>query len=375
METTSYDIKTIPLHQHVLVIGGGAQGLAVVRTLHRLGYETAVVEQTGPNALRELSGQIGNFSARIQTPDGEHTVLCGAVVIAAEAPTPAGKREWQHRFWLTEIDLALADLVKRKGVRTIGLILDIERDETKASMEIALKLAQRIQQLKRYQTLLFCREVRVTAKPLERLYDDVRNLGVNIIKYDGAIMLTETAKGVHVAYTDAILRQQFTIYCDRVGVSPLGVSTPVDTRLAELLGLATDAYGQLQPNNVHLFPGQTNRPGILVVGAYRGEHYQPQIMAEANAVALEVHALLSQKTLAIELSNAAVDPDKCALCLTCIRSCPFKAMQIDPVKNAAACLPEVCQKCGICAGECPAKAIELPRYADKEILNDANLWK
>jgi heterodisulfide reductase subunit A len=400
-EIPSFDTKKAPLHQDVLVIGGGLAGISTAQELHRLGYLTTVVEQADqiggqvknakdtPGAERRdfspdtlsgveiltgssliaLTGQIGAFAARIHTPNGEKIVQCGVLVVASGTRMPAAKSNWSHIFLITDIDLAIADLVKRKGVRSIGLILDAEFDETKASTEMALTLAKNIQHIKRYQVYLFCRDVRVAARNLELLYDEVRDAGVNIVKYDGKLSLNETEKGVVITYTDSILCQEITVYCDRVGVSPFGLAVSADTHLAELLGLSTDAYGQLQDNNIHLFSEQTNRPGIFVVGSCRGQHYIPQIITEAKATALEVHALLSQKFLEVELSNAVVDPDKCVLCLTCVRSCPYKAMQVNREKGAAESIPEVCQKCGICAGECPAKAIELPVYSDRVILS------
>ena len=98
----------------------------------------------------------------------------------------------------------------------------------------------------------------------------------------------------------------------------------------------------------------------------------PQIIAESKAAALSVHSLLQNGVMEVELSNAVVDPDKCILCLTCIRSCPFKAMQVDRENGVAKSIPEACQKCGICAGECPAKAIELPVFSDQVLLDQIN---
>jgi heterodisulfide reductase subunit A-like polyferredoxin len=148
-----------------------------------------------------------------------------------------------------------------------------------------------------------------------------------------------------------------------------GVSVSADPELARLFGVSTDSLGQLQANNVTLFPGQTNRPGIFAVGPCRGQPYPPRIRSEADATALSVHSLLSPGHLVVELSQPVVDPDKCVLCLTCVRSCPHKAMVVDRQKGAAASSPEACQRCGICAGECPARAIELPAYSDKVLLS------
>lgn len=403
-KTSSFDTTKVPLHQDVLVLGAGIAGISTAQELQGLGYSTRVIEQAQESggqlqkaqqdffpsiwpfapkvisgievftesSLLDLSGNIGNFSARIQTPDGEKRFQCGAVVVASGTPIPPEVDTSSHIISMTELELAFADLVKRQGVRSIGIVLDRNIDEDKLSTQIALTLVKKIQAMQRYQAYLFCRDIRVAAKELELLYDEAREAGGNIVKYDGQLSLNVTDRGVLVTYTDAILREEMTLYCDRIAMSPFGLSRIPDNDLAELTALSTDAYGQIQDNNIHLFPEQTNRPGIFVVGACRGQSFMPRIMTEAQVTALEVHKLLSQHTLEVELSHAVVDPDKCVLCLTCIRTCPYKALQIDKEKGAAESLPEVCQKCGICAGECPAKAIELPIYEDSVILNYVN---
>lgn len=405
--TSGFEKKQIPLEQRVLVIGGGTAGTYVAEEVHRFGYSTVVIEQAEQlggliasycseqtkqetlstrkllrsvingisgldvltnSSLIELTGNIGNFSAHIRTPEGEKTERCGAVVVASGKCFPAEIHPSPHILSLFDMNLAIADLVKRKGVRFIGLILDMELDESKASMEMVFELAQQIQQKKRYQVSLFCHDVRVASKDLEIRYDEIREAGVNLIKYEGTLSLDETEKGVVIRYTDGILHQSMEVYCDRIGVSPYGLPVLPDKQLIERTKLSIDAYNQIQDNNIHLFPEQTNRPGIFTVGSCRGQHYTPQMITEAKATALEIHNLLSQKTLEVELSNAIVDEDKCVLCLTCIRSCPHKAMQVNQEKGTAESVPEACQKCGICAGECPAKAIELPVYSDRVIL-------
>ena len=88
----------------------------------------------------------------------------------------------------------------------------------------------------------------------------------------------------------------------------------------------------------------------------------------AIAAALEVRKLLSPGKLEVELSTAVVDEEKCAICLTCIRTCPHGAMRVDPEKNIAENLPQSCQRCGICVGVCPARAISLPEYSEEVVL-------
>ncbi len=55
---------------------------------------------------------------------------------------------------------------------------------------------------------------------------------------------------------------------------------------------------------------------------------------------------------------ARVNKDKCIVCLTCVRICPFGAPFIKDKEYAEIDI-EMCRACGICVKECPARAIEL----------------
>ena len=62
-----------------------------------------------------------------------------------------------------------------------------------------------------------------------------------------------------------------------------------------------------------------------------------------------------------------VDADKCAACLTCVRSCPFDVPRINE-EGVAFIEAAACQGCGICASVCPRKAITLQHYSDKQVI-------
>lgn len=63
---------------------------------------------------------------------------------------------------------------------------------------------------------------------------------------------------------------------------------------------------------------------------------------------------------------ARVIRDKCIVCLTCVRLCPFSAPIIN-LEGYAEIQVDKCKACGICVQGCPARAIELrknPEYME-----------
>ena len=61
------------------------------------------------------------------------------------------------------------------------------------------------------------------------------------------------------------------------------------------------------------------------------------------------------------------DPEKCAACLICVRSCPYGVPKINE-EGVSEIDEALCHGCGVCAAECPAKAIKLNWYEDDQIL-------
>ena len=389
-ETPRVDHRRLALEAGVLVVGGGAAGLEAAAALSALGHPVTLVERSegagvlrgafelkgatllAASRVRRVEGQVGGFTVSVRTPQGDKRVSCGAVVLASgAAELPAGTAPFNGAAVLPmgELEAAVARLPRRRGVRCVAVVLDWRIDETKASSQSALELALKLQQEQTLQVHLFCRDIRVGAMELEELYGRAREAGVDIVKFEGELALSAAGKAVTIGYRDAILGQQVSLECELAGVSPYGVASGADPELARLFGVSLDALGQMQANNIHLFPGETNRPGVYAAGACRGQFHLPQLRAEARAVALAAHQLLAPGVLEVELAQPVVDADKCALCLTCVRSCPHGAMYVDHAKGAAASAPEACRRCGICAGECPAKAIELPAWSDRAVMS------
>ncbi len=366
-----FESRRVELRNEVLVVGGGPAGREAERRVVAFGYPTTLIDA---QALESLTGGVGNFSARLSGEGGAATRSFGAVIIA-EGEEPGGRTGSplpRGLVPLADLESRIEGLARRDRPKSAALILDLEIDETKASCSAALRTALALRARYRIEPTVLLRHVRVSGLGLEKLYDEAREAGITFVKYDGAPKIAASAQGITIACWDGVAGEDVEISVGIAAVSPQGLRAPearaLDRALGAAAGVGLDGYGRLQENNVHLLPDQTNRLGVFVVGPCRGELDGETILRDARAAALAVHQLLSQKQLEVELSHPVVDGDKCVLCLTCIRSCPFKAMRILAEEKRADCSPEACRRCGICAGECPAKAIELPAYADRIVL-------
>lgn len=99
------------------------------------------------------------------------------------------------------------------------------------------------------------------------------------------------------------------------------------------------------PQNPSLPPFATNVPGVFVA---RGD---------TSALVAAVASYLEERKALAE-GRVVVDEERCALCLTCLRSCPVGAIGLSgELKRRIVVHEALCVRCGVCAGLCPAKAL------------------
>jgi heterodisulfide reductase subunit A len=383
-----FETRRWKLRQDVLVIGAGPAGIEAARSLAGLGHPVTMIDRAGavPTGLQPgidvlpsttlagFDGFPGSFTARLRGPAGVEERAFGAVVVAtglelvdpAKPPFVAGKI-----VPLPALSTYLAGRRLRELPKSLAIVLDLEIDEGKASCDGAYRAAVEALRTYRASVTLLVRDAKVAALDLNQAYDDAREAGVAVIKFAGTPRMRagrDGAGGVAIVARDSVTGADVTLSCDLVAISPWGLRSPADAKLAEVLGLDLDAHARFQDNSSRLLPAETNRQGVFVVGACRGETWLPAVIRDACVAALEAHALLAPRTATVDTAHAVVDGDKCILCLTCVRSCPFKAMGIDAADRKADCRTEMCRRCGICAGECPNKAITLPAWSDPIVL-------
>jgi heterodisulfide reductase subunit A len=125
-------------------------------------------------------------------------------------------------------------------------------------------------------------------------------------------------------------------------------------------GFFIEAHAKLRPVDL---PGE----GLFMAGTAHGPKNIPETISQAQASVARAMTILTQSKLTMSAVVSHVEPQNCAVCLTCVRACPYGVPFINE-EHTAEINPALCQGCGICVAECPAKTIYLGRY------NDANLF-
>jgi heterodisulfide reductase subunit A-like polyferredoxin len=137
--------------------------------------------------------------------------------------------------------------------------------------------------------------------------------------------------------------------------------------LASILKVARSHDGYFMEAHVKLRPVDMVNEGIFVCGTAHSPKLISETISQANAAASRAITFLSQPELKLSAITAWVDPDQCASCLVCVRSCPYGVPKINE-KGVSEIDIAMCQGCGVCASECPAKAIELNWYEDDQLI-------
>jgi Pyruvate/2-oxoacid:ferredoxin oxidoreductase delta subunit len=105
-----------------------------------------------------------------------------------------------------------------------------------------------------------------------------------------------------------------------------------------------------------LRPGASGQPGVYLGGSafttFSGAEAARAVRASVVLLARELRSTTDPTP------RAKVVPEKCSLCLTCLRLCPYRAPFLKDGEMEISL--ERCQGCGMCLPMCPGQAIEMP---------------
>ncbi len=220
-------------------------------------------------------------------------------------------------------------------------------------------------------------------------YMDIRAGGKNYdefvrraIEQDGAqyhrgrvSKITEENGKLIVRGVDTLAGMPMTIEADLVVLA--SAMRPADgvEQLAQKLNVGYDEFGFLSESHPKLRPIETNAAGVFVCGACQAPKDIPESVAQASAAAGKVQVMFSHEEMTREPEIASINEQTCAACFTCVRTCPYTAIEKAEIrdrngkliKRTARVNPGLCMGCGTCVAVCPSKSADLEGFTEQQI--------
>jgi heterodisulfide reductase subunit A len=414
--------NSLPMNKDVLVLGGGVSGMNTALELADHGHRVVLAEQAGHlggmalairktlegddvqaymESLIERTMRHENIEVITQAIVVDHTgmpgmyktgfqigprmyyrqIEHGAAVLATGAAhnVPHAFSLGEHKAVTTQIELdnLIEDYPDRvKSWDTLAMIQCVgsrtpeNPNCSRICCQSAVKNALRALDLNPdMQVFILYRDMR-TYGFSEDYYALARKRGVIFVHYEPETPPEVTADGdrVSVAFNDPILGRKLEVTANCLALSTgMAVNEEASEDLAMIFHLNRTLDGSFLEEHVKLRPTDLSVPGFFVAGSVHAPKNIKECVAQAQAAASRVLAMLSKDTINLGATVARVDPEKCATCLACVRACPYgvpfinedRYSEIDPAR---------CHGCGVCAAECPAKAIQLTRFEDAPIM-------
>ncbi|MBU3949755.1 MAG: FAD-dependent oxidoreductase [Proteobacteria bacterium] len=412
---------TLDVTQAVLVVGGGVAGLEAALGVARQGFVAFLVERSnelggmalGLNAtwqgepvlpyvmqliedakknerikifleteVGHVTGTIGNFTTTLKSannPLDTKVINHGAAILAT-----GGKEYKPHEYFygknpkiLTHFDLDAAVRNNDKALKDSKIAVFIQcvgsRTEERAycsrvccihSIKSALILKKLNPEM---QIFIIYRDIR-TYGLREDLYKEARQQGIRFIRYNKdnpPVIDSDNGQELKLTVKDHILQRPIEMNPDLV-VLAAAILPNENKTLFEHFKVPANSDGFLVEAHAKLRPVDFASEGLFLAGI---AHYPKSIdesIAQAKAAVSRAMRIVSKNTIAVDSVIASVNPDRCAACLTCVRTCPYNVPRVGE-EGYAIIEPSDCHGCGCCVSECPGKAITLKHFTDDQI--------
>jgi len=412
----------LPVKQAVLVIGGGAAGMEAALGVALQGFHAHLIEKTDKlggvaNDLRftwqggniskylkdmiekvknhnkikiyyeaepvEVTGTIGSFSTTIkyrENKTADSTVIeHGAAIIATGGYEykPDKYLYGKHPDVVTHLDLDKMFLKGDEKIKNCKVAVFVQcvgsRDKTRPycsrvccthSLKSAIELKKTNQDMK---VFILYRDIR-TYGFRESIYQKALSKGIIFIRYDNdhhpQIDISDQ-NTLTIQVKDHILQMPVKLNPDLV-ILASAIIPNENRKLFELFKVPVNSDGFLVEAHAKLRPVDFASEGLFLAGLAHCPKSLDESIAQAKAAVSRVITVISKKEIYVGGVVASVDSDKCAVCLTCVRACPYAIPQIGE-KGHAEIDSAKCHGCGVCVAECPGKAITLQHFTDKQI--------
>ncbi|MFH2092958.1 MAG: FAD-dependent oxidoreductase [Pseudomonadota bacterium] len=412
---------SLPIKKSLVVVGGGAAGMEAALAAAQQGVQVHLVEKTSvlggiarqlnatwrgepiqayldtlienvqssdaisvylDSQITATTGSMGNFVTRVAGNNGENPISIehGAAILAT------GGQEFKPDEYLygkeagvlthLDMDAALREdspvIQKAKAIVFVQCVGSRNAENpycSKVCCTHSLKSAIALKKMdRRKRVYVVYRDIRSYGFR-EDIYKEARKLGVLFIRYDLERMpklRKNSSNELEFIVFDHVLQMEMKINPDLV-VLATGIQPADNKALFEKFKVPVNAEGFLVEAHAKLRPVDFASDGLFVAGLAHYPKPLEESIAQAKAAVSRAMRILSRDSLMVGGIVAEVTKEKCAVCLTCVRTCPYDIPYIHE-DGYAVIDPSECHGCGACVGECPGKAIKLNHFTDQQII-------
>jgi heterodisulfide reductase subunit A len=409
-----------------LVIGGGISGMTAALCLANQGFEVHIVEKEPElggmlrhlhklyptmqdaserlnqvvnavksnkrikvltsTVVKQVKGFIGNF--RVTVEKGKSKTLnleIGTIVVATGAANfePIGMYGYKQ-FDNVITQFQLEQLLKTRQLERPQRVVMIQcvgaREEkgrtycSRICCMTAIKNATLIKELfPEAEIYILFRDLQTYGKEYETCYLDARSKFIQFIKYvqERPPEVTSGPSGkLVVKIYDALLNSEIEIPSDLVVLSTPLIPHEDTKELSQILKVSLGPHGFFFEAHVKLRPIDFATDGIYVCGTAHSPKDTAESVSQAFGVASRAAIPMAVKRLRTEAITAVVDENLCSGCGTCVKLCPYGAIEKDE-KGVARITQVVCKGCGVCAASCPENAIEMHHFTKEQVTAQA----
>ena len=327
------------------------------------------------------SGSKGTFTTEIAVgPQKEVRTLEHGIIILAtggeewkpdeylygESPRVVTQQEFEEKLVAGEIDpKQLSNVVM---IQCVGSRIPERPYCSRVCCSSAVKNALKIKEINPDAGVnILCRDVR-TYGMLEEYYTKARREGVLFTRYDldHKPEVREEGGALTVTVFDPTIQKKLRLTPDLLVLSAAIIPREND-HVADLFKVSRTLDKFYLEAHMKLRPVDFASEGMFMAGLGHGPKPINESISQAAAAVARACTVISKDRMQVGGVVAKVDPEKCAVCLICVRACPYHVPYIHE-DGYSYIDPSRCQGCGNCAAECPQKAIELQHYTDHEIL-------
>jgi heterodisulfide reductase subunit A len=424
--------KEVEVSPHVLVIGGGIAGIRasellaspnrkvyLVEKTSSLGGKVksfgtlftdmksgaALIEQELENLQRnenvevfadsevdQILGFFGNFEAKVTSKkDGEERNLSvGAVVLATgfDLLDPAGLPQYGYGTIddvYTSLDFEEMNLPSGptggkillkngKAPKSVAIIHCVGREEkgycSRVCCLYSLKFARMLKsQLPDVSVSQLYSDLCIPGKSYQKFYEETKGLGIEFVRA-AKTEVAGSGKGMTVRY-ETETGSEGKLAVDMVVLVPAMEPAEDTGKFAEMLGIPVDDEGFLAREHQLLGPVGSSVGGVYVVGCAQGPQSISESVVQSEAAAGKIlSSLVPGRKLELEVKTCEISASFCTGCKTCIKVCPYSAIDFDELRKIAVVNEALCHGCGVCAAACPSGAASVKNFAFTQIYEE-----